>query len=171
MTTSALTPTADPAGPRRRTPLLVAPPGRGDTRRPGGRGPAAPGTRGPGRTPGGARTVAAAPPAAPHQWFADRLLEVLSGRRPAGWMLRHTAGEQTYDRLWRLAAQGVLRPPAGRPCPVVRDCGHRVPAPGVVEAFARIASGDAVRALAFRLERGADRRWRCTAVDFAGPSW
>jgi hypothetical protein len=155
MTTTTLTDRPGTPPPRRST-GFAAPPGRTDPRRPGGRSRPAPAA---GRVP------------APHRWFADRLLEVLSGRRPAHWMLRHTAGEHAYDRLWELASLGVLRPPAGRPTPVVRDCGHHLPAPGVVEAFARIASGDAVRALAFRLERGEDRRWRCTAVDFTGPSW
>ncbi|PWI45603.1 hypothetical protein CK485_03605 [Streptomyces sp. ICBB 8177] len=138
----------------RRTPSVTAPPSRRDARRPGAL-PVRQTTR----------------RVQPHRWFADRLLEVLSGQRPVAWMLGHTAGEAAYDRLWQLAAQGVLRPPKGRPVPLVRGCGCRVVAPGVLEAFARVASGDASRALAFRLERGADLRWRCTAVDAAGPSW
>jgi hypothetical protein len=140
----------------------TAPPARRDTRRPS--------------QPGRRRPFAVSPADAArqrqaHYWFADRLLEVLSGQRPAGWMLRHMAGGDAYDRLWQLAAQGVLRPPAGRPAPVVERCDKRAPAPDVLEAFARIASGETLRALAFRLERGIDRRWRCTAVDFTGPSW
>jgi hypothetical protein len=141
----------------------TAPPARHDTRRPG---------PGPGRLrPPEVSPADAARQRQAHYWFADRLLEVLSGQRPAGWMLRHMSGEATYDRLWQLAAQGVLRPPAGQPTPIVKRCDKRAPAPDVLEAFARIASGDALRALAFRLERGLDQRWRCTAVDFFGPSW
>lgn len=137
--------------PARRTPTVTAPPSRRDTRRPGG----TPATR----------------PAQPHRWFADRLLDVLSGRHPVARMLGHTCGESTYDRLWELATQGALRPPHGRPTPRVRRCGYGIPAPGVLEAYALVASGDALRALAFRLEYGADRRWRCAAVETAGPSW
>lgn len=151
MTTTTLTGTHAPARRARHT----APPTRHDPRRPG-------------RAPAAARQ---APHPQPHRWFADRLLDVLSGRRPVTWMLGHTTGETTYDQLWELAAQGVLRPPKGRPTPLVRRCGYGVPTPGVLESYALIASGDALRALAFRLEYGADRRWRCAAVETSGPSW
>lgn len=94
--------------------------------------------------------------------FADRLLAVLSGQRPVHWMLRHTAG-RAYDELARLAERGPLRARGTRP--VVRDIGYYEPRPGAVEAFARIGAGQELRAMAFRLERGRDRRWRCTAVE------
>ncbi|MET9732837.1 Rv3235 family protein [Streptomyces sp. NPDC006458] len=108
----------------------------------------------------------------PTDLFADRLLLVLSGQRPVHWMLRHTAG-QAYDELARLAERGPLRTRGARP--VVRDIGYYVPRDGAVEAFARIAAGEQLRAMAFRLELGQDRRWRCTAVELgrragAGPS-
>ena len=150
----------------RRPPATTAPPARRDNRRPG---PSGPRPHRPGHDHQGA--VESARRAQPHWWFADRLVEVLSGRRPAAWMLGHTSGEAAHERLWQLASQGVLRPPKGRPAPRVRDCGYRAPAPGVREAFARVCSGDALRALAFRLELGDDRRWRCTAVECAGPAW
>jgi hypothetical protein len=102
----------------------------------------------------------------PTDLFADRLLAVLSGQRPVHWMLRHTAG-RAYDELIRLAEHGPLRATRGTR-PVVRDIGYYVPRPGAVEAFARIGAGDQVRAMAFRLERGADLRWRCTAVELDG---
>lgn len=98
--------------------------------------------------------------------FADRLLAVLSGQRPVHWMLRHTAG-RAYDELARLAEHGALRTRGARP--VVRDIGYYEPRPGAVEAFARIGAGDRLRAMAFRLEQGRDRRWRCTAVELGGP--
>ncbi|WP_344054555.1 Rv3235 family protein, partial [Streptomyces thermoalcalitolerans] len=98
--------------------------------------------------------------------FADRLLAVLSGQRPVHWMLRHTAG-RAYDELAWLAERGALRTRGVRP--VVRDVGYYEPRPGVVEAFARIGAGDRLRAMAFRLEQGRDRRWRCTAVELGGP--
>ncbi|WP_046729219.1 Rv3235 family protein [Streptomyces humi] len=131
------------------------PPGRRDSRRPG-----APASRRP-----------LTPPAAPTgprptDLFAERLLAVLSGRRPVHWMLRHTAGP-AYDDLARLAERGPLR--ARGADPVVRDIGYYVPRTGALEVFARIAAGEQLRAMAFRLEQGADLRWRCTAVELGGP--
>ncbi len=85
-------------------------------------------------------------------------------------MLGHTLGP-AYDRIVELAPQAPLRPPApGGIMPVVRHCDEFRPRSGVIEAFARIASGDRVRALAFRLERGADERWRCSAVELGEPA-
>lgn len=102
----------------------------------------------------------------PTDLFADRLLAVLSGRRPVHWMLRHTAG-RAYDELTLLAERAPLR--TRGPLPVVRDIGYYVPRPGAIEAFARISAGGRLRALAFRLEQGQDLRWRCTAVETGGP--
>ena len=81
-------------------------------------------------------------------------------------MLRHTAG-RAYDELAWLAERGPLRTRGTRP--VVRDIGWFEPRPGAIEAFARIGAGDQLRAMAFRLERGQDLRWRCTAVELGGP--
>lgn len=102
----------------------------------------------------------------PTDLFADRLLAVLSGRRPVHCMLRHTAG-RAYDELAWLAERGPLRARGAHP--IVRDVGYYVPRPGAIEAFARIGAGDQLRAMAFRLEQGPDLRWRCTAVDLGGP--
>ncbi|MGX1270359.1 Rv3235 family protein [Streptomyces phaeoluteigriseus] len=99
--------------------------------------------------------------------FADRLLAVLSGRRPVHSMLRHTVG-RAYDDLAHLAERGPLRTTRGIH-PVVRDIGYYVARPGALEVFARIGAGDRLRAMAFRLELGTDRRWRCTAVELGGP--
>jgi hypothetical protein len=82
-------------------------------------------------------------------------------------MLGHTAG-RAYDELAWLAECGPLRTARGSR-PVVRDIGYFEPRPGAIEAFARIRSGDRLRAMAFRLELGRDRRWRCTAVELGGP--
>ncbi|MEU8703350.1 Rv3235 family protein [Streptomyces sp. NPDC091387] len=98
----------------------------------------------------------------PHQWFAERLLAVLSGQRPVHWMLGHTIGE-AYDQLAELAPATPLRSRGARP--VIRMCRGAQPAPGVVEACASIAAGEQVRAMAFRLEQGPDLRWRCAAVE------
>ncbi|MFH9553904.1 Rv3235 family protein [Streptomyces sp. NPDC017435] len=102
----------------------------------------------------------------PTDLFADRLLAVLTGRRPVHFMLRHTLGH-AYDDLAHLAERGPLRSTRGAR-PVVRDIGYYVPRQGAIEAFARISAGDRLRAMAFRLELGTDRRWRCTAVELEG---
>ncbi|MEU1820398.1 Rv3235 family protein [Streptomyces roseifaciens] len=103
----------------------------------------------------------------PRYWFAERLLLTLSGQRPVHWMLGHTLGA-AYDQLAALAPHAPLLPaPPGR-SPAVRHCDEFRPSPGVIEAFARIASGDRLLALAFRLERCADQRWRCSAVELGG---
>ncbi|MEU6117863.1 Rv3235 family protein [Streptomyces sp. NPDC047117] len=144
------------------------PGGRRDSRRPGDRtAPSGP------RTPGGPRVDARrrAAERQPHRWFADQLVLTLSGRRPVHALLGH-ALPAAYDRLAELAPQAPLRPvgPYGHaPEPRVRDCGVYSPRRGVIEAFARITAGERVRALAFRLERGDDARWRCAALDI-GPS-
>ncbi|MGC9376056.1 Rv3235 family protein [Streptomyces sp. MH13] len=102
----------------------------------------------------------------PTDRFAELLLNVLSGRRPVHSMLRHTAG-RAYDELAHLAERGPLR--TRGTLPVVRDIGYFEPRPGALEVFARIGAGDQLRAMAFRLERGGDLRWRCTAVELGGP--
>ncbi|WP_314223209.1 Rv3235 family protein [Streptomyces zaehneri] len=102
----------------------------------------------------------------PTDLFADRLLAVLTGRRPVHFMLRHTLGH-AYDDLAHLAEHGPLRTTRGAR-PVVRDIGYYVPRTGAIEAFARISAGDRLRAMAFRLELGTDHRWRCTAVELDG---
>ena len=100
----------------------------------------------------------------PHQLFAERLLAVLSGRRPVHWMLGRTTGD-AYEQLVRLAPRAPLR--SMNATPVVRGCRGFHPCPGVIEVSATIASADRVRALAFRLEQGQDLRWRCAAVEVA----
>ncbi|MGV9425353.1 Rv3235 family protein [Streptomyces sp. NPDC003656] len=154
------------AGARPTTPTTAAQPPR--VPRPGA---AAPGTTAPAPRPVLSPTASAPtdrprPQPRPTDLFADRLVAVLSGQRPVHWMLRHTAG-QAYDDLARLAERNPLRAPGVRP--VVSDLGYFVPRDGALEVFARVAAGDRLRALAFRLERGRDLRWRCTAVELAGP--
>ncbi|MFJ2153757.1 Rv3235 family protein [Streptomyces microflavus] len=105
-------------------------------------------------------------PPRPHQWFAERLLAVLSGQRPVHWMLGHTIGD-AYDQLAELAPSTPLGAARG-PRPVLRHCHGAQPASGVVEAFASITAGDRVQAMAFRLEQGPDQRWRCAAVELGG---
>ncbi|WP_435191500.1 Rv3235 family protein [Streptomyces sp. bgisy126] len=172
---TALAPTTLPAPVPTAAPpaVLPLPPLGGATRRPRAPRPrTAPG--GPaGTRPRGAagsrpRTPERGAPRAlpPHTVFAERLLAVLSGERPVHWMLGHTLGE-AYEQLVRLAPETPLR--SLGPRPVLRRCAVQAhPAQGAVEAFATIATGARVRAMAFRLERGADRRWRCAAVELDG---
>ncbi|MFJ6656213.1 Rv3235 family protein [Streptomyces sp. NPDC091377] len=82
-------------------------------------------------------------------------------------MLGLTAG-RAYDDLTWLAERGPLRTLRGAR-PVVRDLGWYEAGPGAIEVFARIETGARLRAMAFRLERGRDRRWRCTAIELDGP--
>ncbi|WP_443064576.1 Rv3235 family protein [Streptomyces sp. NBC_00582] len=150
-------------------------PGTADTRPPGRRDPRRPAATPP-RTRQTRTTTAprgpqrpTPPPARPRptDLFADRLLAVLSGHRPVHSMLRHTLGS-AYDDLAHLAERGPLRAPHGTR-PTIRDIGYYVPRHGAIEAFARIGTGDRLRAMAFRLELGTDHRWRCTAVELDGP--
>lgn len=193
-------PTAEPtaAAPRtRRTPSRTAPPGRRDTRRPETRRPRTrrPDPRSPengGHKTGGPkppRTSAAedragASPSAsalraaaarererqPPYWFANRLVLVLSGQRPVHTLLGHTRSN-AYEQLAGLASRTPLRPRgADRTSPAVLDARGTRPSDGVIEAFARIVTGDRQRAMAFRLELCPDRRWRCAAVELDGQS-
>ncbi|MFF9428921.1 Rv3235 family protein [Streptomyces sp. NPDC014746] len=152
-----------PAGTRPRGAAGSRPRGTGGTR------PRTPAQGGPARTPAQAQGAPArtAPRALPpHTVFAERLLAVLSGERPVHWMLGHTVGE-AYEQLVRLAPQTPLR--SHGPRPVLRRCSVQVHAPqGALEAFATIATGARLRAMAFRLERGEDQRWRCAAVELDG---
>ncbi len=135
-------------GPRATATATARPPGRRDQR--------GPGTVRPRRRPHG-------PP--PHELFAERLLAVLSGLRPVHWMLGQTIGS-AYEQLVRLAPGTPLR--ARGAVPVIRTCRGFQPRPGVIEAAASVAAGEQVRAMAFRLERGTDLRWRCAAVELGG---
>ncbi|MFG2788890.1 Rv3235 family protein [Streptomyces sp. NPDC048419] len=144
--------------PRARTGALSPGTGPADNRPPAV--PAAPA-----RTTPSPLTAPASQPR-PTDLFAELLVAVLSGLRPVHAMLGHTAG-RAYDELAWLAERSPLRARGARP--VVRDIGYYEARPGAVEAFARIGAGDQLRAMAFRLERGRDLRWRCTAVELGGP--
>ncbi|MFE1577023.1 Rv3235 family protein [Streptomyces fradiae] len=164
------------------------PGGRRDLRRPGGGarpGGSRPGEARPGAvrprpprppagsgtgTAGGAATGSLPRLAPPYVVFAERLLAVLTGERPVHWMLGQTIGD-AYEQLVRLAPANPLRPvgTARRSRPVLRRCRSASPGPDVLEAYASIVTGARVQAMAFRLERGADRRWRCAAVEL-GPA-
>ncbi|WP_413799606.1 Rv3235 family protein [Streptomyces iranensis] len=157
----------------------AAPPATATPPAPGVSTPPTPPTPAAHRTPTASRAAAVSRSAAaaaawrerdrlPRYWFANRLVLTLSGQRPVHTLLGH-ALPAAYDQLIELAPHAPLRPAGERAtAPVVRRCGEYQPRHGVIEAFARIASGDRLTALAFRLELGADARWRCAAIDL-GP--
>ncbi|MCS0636029.1 Rv3235 family protein [Streptomyces sp. LP05-1] len=138
-------------------------PARGPVARPGS---TRPGGRRDQRRPGGARPPRR--PVPPHVLFAERLIAVLTGERPVHWMLGQTVGA-AYEQLARLAPAGPPAAPGVRP--VLRRCGAAPLGPDLVEAYASVTAGGRVRAMAFRLERGPDRRWRCSAVDLGPAGW
>ncbi|MFR9673909.1 Rv3235 family protein [Streptomyces sp. TR06-5] len=141
---------AVPRRPTRRSGARNGPPSRRDPRGPGVRA-----------TSGTARRPSA------HRWFAEQLVLVLSGRRPVHALLGHLRGV-AYDQVCALAATAPLVPRgADRRTAVVASVHGRRVGGEVVEACARIATGGRSRALAFRLEAGEDRRWRCSAVELA----
>ncbi|MFD0315355.1 Rv3235 family protein [Streptomyces flavalbus] len=179
LTTRTTAPTTRTTAPTTRTTTPTTttsrPPSRRDSRRPTGPSRTGPTDGRPPTTPRHptSRTTAprpSTPRPRPTDVFADRLLAVLSGRRPVHWMLGQTAG-RAYDELTHLAEHGPLRPLTGARTahPVIRDIGYFEPRPGALEAFARVLTGDRLRAMAFRLELGDDLRWRCTAVELDGP--
>ncbi|WP_314616898.1 Rv3235 family protein [Streptomyces stackebrandtii] len=151
------------------TPVAPAPAAPTATTRPRTPRPrSAPGGPAGTRPRGGAGTHPRTPPRVlpPYTAFAERLLAVLSGERPVHWMLGHTVGE-AYEQLVRLAPTTPLR--SLGPRPVLRRCSVQLdPHRTAMEAFASIATGHRVRAMAFRLERGPDQRWRCAAVELDG---
>jgi hypothetical protein len=157
------------ASVRGRKPLTrKGPPGRRDSRRPGTRRSSAVVNR-----PSASALRAAAARERERQppfWFASRLVLVLSGQRPVHSLLRHTR-PSAYEELSGLASYAPLRPRgANRTSPAVLDARGSRPRDGVIEAFARIVTGDRQRAMAFRLELCDDRRWRCAAVELDGQS-
>ncbi|MFE1776608.1 Rv3235 family protein [Streptomyces sp. NPDC059008] len=168
--TTGTTRTASARAPRTRPAAPTVPRPRRAGRRPAGPAgsrPVAPGIPLP--TVGAQRR---AHESRPHHWFAHQLVRTLSGQQPVHALLGH-ALPAAYDRLVELAPLAPLRPLPGPgrrgPVPTVRECGLCRPRSGVIEAFARITAGERLRALAFRLELGADARWRCAALDI-GPA-
>ncbi|WP_314175594.1 Rv3235 family protein [Streptomyces winkii] len=169
------------ASPRNhRVPAHKAPPGRRDPRRPETRRTDTRHTETRRARPAPSRTAASPSASAlraaaarererqPPFWFASRLVLVLSGQRPVHTLLGHVRGA-AYEQLSGLASHAPLRPRgADRTTPAVLDARGSRPRDGVIEAFARIVSGDRQRAMAFRLELCPDRRWRCAAVELDG---
>jgi hypothetical protein len=118
------------------------------------------------------RTPGAPPP--PHIWFADRLLGILTGRRPLA-CLAGLITDEDYDRLWDLTnARADWRHRARGHMPSLRRCRWTAAGQGALEVTAVVAlTRDCVRAIAFRLERAiasghgphSVRGWTCTAIE------
>ncbi|WP_327073512.1 Rv3235 family protein [Kitasatospora purpeofusca] len=97
--------------------------------------------------------------------FAHRLVEVLTGSRPSGQLLRHTTLD-CYGQLSALVRAGTLRGTRGGERPRLGPVHDRSPAPGAVEACVRVDLGGRHHMVAFRLEpRGPSGQWQCTAVE------
>lgn len=156
--TAAEPPPQDPAvpprtgpdrSPGRPAPARSGPPGRRDSRRPA------------------RAAVRGRPRLSADRWFAQQFLLVLSGRRPVHALLGHVRGH-AFDQVTALAAGTPLLPRgADRRAAVLASVHGRQPSAEVIEACARFTAGGRDRAMAFRLELGEDRRWRCSAVELA----
>lgn len=112
--------------------------------------------------------------------FAQAVVEIVAGDRPASQLTRH-ATLDVLDQLERTARHRALRAAellrtsvrtsakasgansAVPARPRVTSIHLSEPADGVAEACAVISAGPRRRALAFRLE-GLDGRWQCTAL-------
>ncbi|MFE4601704.1 Rv3235 family protein [Kitasatospora indigofera] len=123
--------------------------------------PAARGGPGPGGGTGGERAVRAELAGR----FALRLVEVLTGVRPAGQLQRHTTLDG-YGGLTALVRSGPLRPRGAATRPRLGRVHDSAPSAEVVEACVRVELGPRHHMVAFRLER--HRRtgqWQCAAVE------
>jgi hypothetical protein len=101
----------------------------------------------------------------PHIFFATRLLDVLTGRRPITCLAGHVPATM-YDRLWELlTARGDWREMVRGHIPHVRRCLYSRTHDDALEVTAVVnLTPDRVRAIAFRLQRGTDG-WLCTAAE------
>ncbi|MFE5585181.1 Rv3235 family protein [Kitasatospora sp. NPDC056531] len=121
------------------------------------------------RRPRAACTAAAAPhehdPRALAARFAHQLVEVLTGARPSGQLMRHTSLDG-YGQLASLVRVGVLRRGGPADRPRLGPVHDRSPSPDAVEACVRVDLGRRHHMVAFRLEqRGPAGQWQCTAVE------
>ncbi|MCX5212635.1 Rv3235 family protein [Kitasatospora sp. NBC_00240] len=97
--------------------------------------------------------------------FALRLVEVLTGVRPAGQLQRHTTLDG-YGGLTSLVRSGPLRPRGAAARPRLGRVHDSAPSAEAVEACVRVELGPRHHMVAFRLER--HRRtgqWQCAAVE------
>ncbi|MBV2154218.1 Rv3235 family protein [Kitasatospora sp. SUK 42] len=120
------------------------------------------------RHPRAACTAAGAPrhdPGALASRFAHQLVEVLTGARPSGQLMRHTSLDG-YGQLASLVRAGALRRGGPADRPRLGPVHDRSPSPDAVEACVRVDLGRRHHMVAFRLEqRGPAGQWQCTAVE------
>ncbi|WP_051711184.1 Rv3235 family protein [Streptomyces sp. NRRL S-350] len=97
--------------------------------------------------------------------FAHQLVEVLTGARPSGQLMRHTSLDG-YGQLASLVRAGALRRGGVADRPRLGPVHDRSPSPDAVEACVRVDLGRRHHMVAFRLEqRGPAGQWQCTAVE------
>ncbi|MFD8756771.1 Rv3235 family protein [Kitasatospora sp. NPDC059577] len=97
--------------------------------------------------------------------FAHQLVEVLTGARPSGQLMRHTSLDG-YGQLASLVRTGALRRGGAADRPRLGPVHDRSPSPDAVEACVRVDLGRRHHMVAFRLEqRGPAGQWQCTAVE------
>ncbi|MFF7993840.1 Rv3235 family protein [Kitasatospora xanthocidica] len=97
--------------------------------------------------------------------FAHQLVEVLTGARPSGQLMRHTSLDG-YGQLASLVRIGALRRGGAADRPRLGPVHDRSPSPDAVEACVRVDLGRRHHMVAFRLEqRGPAGQWQCTAVE------
>ncbi|WP_316528909.1 Rv3235 family protein [Kitasatospora brasiliensis] len=97
--------------------------------------------------------------------FARQLVEVLTGARPSGQLMRHTSLDG-YGQLASLVRAGALRRGGPTARPRLGPVHDRSPSPDAVEACVRVDLGRRHHMVAFRLEqRGPAGQWQCTAVE------
>ncbi|MFE2727545.1 Rv3235 family protein [Kitasatospora sp. NPDC059327] len=123
-----------------------------------------------GRRPRHPRSACAAPAGpGPHAGlstrFAHQLVEVLTGARPSGQLMRHTSLDG-YGQLASLVRIGILRRGGAADRPRLGPVHDRSPSPDAIEACVRVDLGRRHHMVAFRLElRGPAGQWQCTAVE------
>jgi hypothetical protein len=102
----------------------------------------------------------------PRPWagrLVQAIVEVTSGARPVGQLIRWTTTD-VYDTIQRrIARAGLLGETGKRVGAIVRSVRVDEPVDGVAEVCAVIQHGARCRAIALRLE-GVDGRWQCTAL-------
>lgn len=94
--------------------------------------------------------------------FAQAVVEVLAGDRPAAQLVRWTTTPVYEEVTGLIAGPGVTRGDTARG--VVRSVHVSQPADGIAEVAALVRRGARSTALALRLE-GLDGRWQCTALE------
>jgi Family of unknown function (DUF6459) len=98
--------------------------------------------------------------------FAQAVVEVVGGQRPASQLVRWAAPDVHRDLARRAHLVGLAAGRAGRSVhPQVRSVHICRPSPTSAEVSVHVRHGARSRALAMRLVRQGDR-WTCTALEF-----